>query len=317
MNAAPASTPASAPTPPPIVVGLGPVDPGLVTPYLGEGTVFVPDPGPGELAEAQGAIVRAAYDVDRALLSRMPRLRVIARTGVGVDRVDIAAAHERDIAVAVTPGSNSRAVAEGAFALVATLVKRVGTSHAYVSADRWGIDPVPMPGDLHGATLAVLGFGRIGRIIAGFGAAFGMHVIVHDPFVAAEEYENVSLAEAVRRADALTLHLPGGEGELLPIELLREARRGLMIVNCARADLVRTETLQTALAEGILGGVALDVFESEPVTQHPLAADPRVLLSPHTTGLSLRATEATFQMAAEAVRDVLAGGMPQFSIPSD
>lgn len=293
-----------------VVVGLGPVDPALVRPFLPEGALFVADPSAGDLAVAEGAIVRAAFDVDRPLLDRMPRLRVVARTGVGVERVDVAAAAERGIAVAVTPGSNSRAVAEGAFAMVCSLVKRLGESNAFVASGNWGSGPAPVPGDLFGKTLAVLGFGRIGRIIAGFGAAFGMRVIVHDPFVRSEEYENASLEEAVRLADALTLHLPGGGGELLPIELLRTARPGLVLVNCARADLVSAATLRAGLDEGLLAGVGLDVFEVEPARDHPLAGDQRVLLSPHTTGLSEGAMAATFRMAAEAVTATLAGGSP-------
>ena len=296
----------------PVVVGLGPVDPALVTPYLPPDAVFAARPTEAELAVAQGAIVRAAVDVDAALLDRMPALRVIARTGVGVERVDVAEAARRGIAVAVTPGSNSRAVAEGAFAMLVSLIKRVGESHAFVASDAWGREPIPTPGDLHGRTLAVLGYGRIGRIVAGFGDAFGMEVLVHDPYVRAEAHENVSLEDAVLRADAITLHLPGGGGELLPLELLRRARPGLVLVNCARADLVSTETLRAALAEGALGGVGLDVFAAEPVTGHPLADAPRVLLSPHTSGLSEAALAATFRMAAEAVAEVLAGRAPAF-----
>ncbi|UOQ56951.1 hypothetical protein MUN78_14980 [Leucobacter allii] len=298
----------------PVVVGLGPVDPALVTPFLPADARFVADPGDAELAAAEAAIVRAAVDVDRALLARMPRLRVIARTGVGVERVDVAAARERGVAVAVTPGSNSRAVAEGAFAMLAALVKRVPQSHAHVAGDRWGRDPVPTPGDLHGSTLAVLGYGRIGRIVAGFGAAFGMRVLVHDPHVRAEAHENVTLAEAVARADALTLHLPGGGGELLPLPLLRTARPGLVLVNCARAGLVSTGTLEAALAEGVLGGIGLDVFAAEPVRGHPLADAPGVLLSPHTSGLSEQALRETFRMAAEAVAATLEGRYPTFTV---
>lgn len=295
-----------------LVVGLGPVDPALVTPYLGAGVRFEPHPTAADLAAAEGVIVRAAFDVDRALLDRMPHLRVIARTGVGVERVDLAAAAERQIPVAITPGSNARAVAEGAFAFLLALVKRVPESHAYVVRGRWGIDPVPVPGDLNGKTLAVVGFGRIGRIVAGFGAAFGMAVIVHDPFVQAEEFENVTLEEAVQRADAITLHMPGGDGELLNRSLLETARSGLVLVNCARAELVSTDTLEWALAAGILGGVGLDVFSEEPLRSHPLADDPRVLLSPHTSGLSEAAMAATFKMAAEAVANALQGRYPTF-----
>lgn len=302
---------------PSVVVGLGPVDPALVTPFLPADAVFVRDPSPEDLAGAEGAIVRAAFDVDAALLDRMPRLRVAARTGVGVERVDLAAAKARGVAVAITPGSNARAVAEGAFAMLLSLVKRVGVSDAYVAGGRWGVDPVPVPGDAFGKTLAVVGFGRIGRIVAGFGAAFGMRVIVHDPFVQSDEHENVTLEEAVRQADALTLHLPGGDGELLPLALLREARRGcapLVLVNCARAELVSTDTLLTALDEGLLGGAGLDVFPSEPAQGHPLAGRDDVLLSPHTTGLSEAAMAATFRMAAEAVAAVLAGGAPPHTV---
>lgn len=298
----------------PLVVGLGPVDPALVTPFLGEGVRFEPDPDASDLASAQGAIVRAAYDVDRGLLDRMPALRVIARTGVGVERVDLEAARERGIAVAVTPGSNARAVAEGAFAMLLALIKRVPESHAFVAGDRWGVDAPPVPGDAHGKTLAVVGFGRIGRIIAGFATAFGMRVLVHDPFVRSDEFENVSLAEAVALADALTLHLPGGDGELLSRELLGAARPGLVLVNCARAELVSTETIIWGLGAGPLEGVGLDVFASEPMRDHPSARDPRVLLSPHTTGLSESATATTFQMAAEAVADTLAGRYPTFTV---
>ncbi len=296
-----------------MVVGLGPVDPALVLPHLPENVVFVVEPSANDLAQADGAIVRAAYDVGRALLARMPNLRVVARTGVGVDRVDVEACAEGGIAVAVTPGSNSRAVAEGAFGMIASLVKRVGESNAFVASGRWGFEAVPVPGDLYGKTLAVLGYGRIGRIISGFGEAFGMRVIVHDPYVQSETHENVSLTDAAREADAITLHLPGGGGELLPIELLRSARPGLVLVNCARADLVDAETLRVALDEGVLGGVGLDVFAAEPVQGHPLAGDPRVLLSPHTTGLSEGAMVATFRMAAEAVTATLEGGSPAFA----
>lgn len=297
-----------------LVVGLGPVDPALVVPYLGHDVRFEADPSAADLAAAEGAIVRAAVDVDRALLARMPALRVIARTGVGVERVDLEAAADRGIPVAVTPGSNARAVAEGAFALLLALVKRVPESHGYVVGGHWGTSPVPVPGDLFGATLAVIGFGRIGRIVADFGKTFGMEVLVHDPYVQAEEFENVSLAEAVRRADALTLHLPGGDGELINRELLAMARTGLVLVNCARAELVSTDTLEWGLAEGLLGGVGLDVFSEEPIRTHPLAEDPRVLLSPHTSGLSEAAMAATFQMAAEAVEDVLQGRYPTFIV---
>ena len=121
----------------PVVVALGTVDPELVTGVLGDAVEFVAEPGPGDLADAEGAIVRADVVVDAALLARGPRLRVLARTGVGVDLVDVGEASARGIAVVITPGSGTRAVAEGVFAHVLHLVKRLAPLTRLVREGRW------------------------------------------------------------------------------------------------------------------------------------------------------------------------------------
>lgn len=291
-----------------LVVGLGPVEPSLVTAWLGPDTDFEPEPDESALARAEGAIVRAAFDVDAALLDRLPALRVIARTGVGVERVDLAAATARGIPVAITPGANARAVAEGTIALVAALVKRLPRTHRFVADGEWAAGAVPpTPGDFHGSRYTVVGYGRIGRLVAGFAQALGFQVHVHDPFAQAEHYPNVTLEQAVTDGEVLSLHAPGGQGALIDRDLLLRARPGLILVNAARGGLVGLDDLHEALDRGVLGGVGLDVFEKEPAHHHPLFSRTEVLLSPHITGLSAAASAATFQQAAQAVADALAG----------
>ena len=191
----------------PTVVALGEVDPELVTAHLPEGTTFVAEPTADDLRAASGAIVRADATVDQALLDRMPHLRVLARTGVGVDAVDVDEATRRGIAVVITPGAGTNAVAEGALAMVLHLVKRLRWTTACVAEGRWADRGTRILGDLDGATLGIIGYGRIGRRVAHLAQAFGMTVVAHDPFAKATS-ELVELAELRRRADVVTLHLP-------------------------------------------------------------------------------------------------------------
>ncbi|SJM64018.1 NAD(P)-dependent oxidoreductase [Gulosibacter sp. 10] len=292
------------------VVGLGPVDGSVVGPLLPEGARFAAEPDAADLAAADAAIVRAAYAVGAAELERMPNVRVLARTGVGVERIDLDAATARGVAVAITPGSGARAVAEGAFTMAAALVKRTLVSHEFVRSGRWARERPPVPGDLAGATMAVIGFGRIGRLIAALADAFGMRVLVHDPFVRAEEYENRSLDEALCEADAVSLHIPGGQGTIVDAGRIARMRPGAVIVNCARAELVDLDAAADALEAGRLGGLGLDVFAVEPPEHHRVFDLENVLLSPHTTGLSAGATVLTLEMAAAAVSAVLRGEAP-------
>ena len=164
-----------------VVVGLGRVEPDLVTGVLGDDIDFVAEPTEDDLAVAEGAIVRADAVVDAAFLDRTPRMRVLARTGVGTDLVDLDAAAARGIAVVVTPGTGTRAVAEGVLAHTLALVKRVAPLTALVSGGRWADRDSSGPiGDLDGATIGIIGYGRIGRRVGELSAAFGMRVLAYD-----------------------------------------------------------------------------------------------------------------------------------------
>jgi D-3-phosphoglycerate dehydrogenase len=298
----------------PVVVGLGAVDPALVAGVLEGHCRFVTAPGAAQLAAAEGAIVRADARIDQALLRRAPRLRVIARTGVGVDLIDVPAATARGIAVVVTPGAGAAAVAEGAIGMALHLVKRFGPLTALVREGRWAQRATVPVGDLHGATLGVVGYGRIGRRTADLGAAFGMRVLGYDPV--SEPPGDVrcgDLGELAACSDVITLHLPLTEQtrHLVGDAFLARVKPGAVLVNCSRGGLIDTDAVWRALTSGRLSGVGLDVFDAEPPGHHPLFSHPDVVLTPHLMGLSRRATAATFAAAARGVLDVLSGREPQ------
>ncbi|HEY2240329.1 MAG TPA: NAD(P)-dependent oxidoreductase [Streptosporangiaceae bacterium] len=297
----------------PVVVALGPVDHALVAGVLDGHCRFVPDPGDTELAVAAGAIARADARVDRALLDKAPALRVVARTGVGVELVDVPAATARGIAVVVTPGTGTAAVAEGAIGMALHLVKRFGPLTALVREGRWAQRTQVPVGDLGDATLGMVGYGRIGQRTAELGAAFGMRILAYDPVgEPPADVRCTDLGDLARRSDVISLHLPltTSTRHLVDDGFLAQAKPGAVLVNCSRGGLIDTDAVLRALTTGRLSGVGLDVFDPEPPSPHPLYDHPDVVLTPHLMGLSRRATAATFTAAAQGVLDVLAGREP-------
>jgi len=298
---------------PAVVVALGTVDPALVLSTLEGHATFVADPQAGDLAVAEGAIVRADAVVDQDLLDRMPNLRVLARTGVGVDRVDVAAATIRGIAVVVTPGSGTQAVAEGVMAMALHLVKRLGPLTELVRSGRWGQRDDLTVGDLEGSTMGIVGYGRIGRRVASLAGVFGMHVLVHDLVVPPpDEVSSTDLHDLATRSDIITLHTPLDETtrHLVDHDFLASVKTDTLLINCGRGALVDLDAVLHAVADGRLSGVGLDVYESEPPIHHPVFDFPNVVLTPHLMGLSRRAMVATFAQAAVGIVDVLAGRRP-------
>lgn len=297
-----------------IVVGLGPVDPAIVAPVLGPDLHFVAKPTEVDLTLAQGAIVRAAYPVNREALDRMPQLRVLARTGVGTDLVDLTLCAERGIPVVITPGSNTRAVAEGAIGMAVALTKRFAELTRLVADGRWD-ERVQIPvGDLDGSTLGIVGFGRIGQRLAELAAAFGMRVLAFDAFAEVPAALRADTLEALlAESDVVSLHIPltSENRNLFDADTLGRMKPGAVLVNCARGGLIDLDAALAALESGQLGGLGLDAFDPEPPLHHPVFEHPRAILTPHVMGLSARSTEATFRDAAQGVRDVLEGRPPR------
>jgi D-3-phosphoglycerate dehydrogenase len=263
------------------------------------------------LAEADGLIVRSETRVDRELLAAGPRLAVVARAGVGVDAIDVAAATDAGILVLNTPGANTLAATEQTFALMLSLARRVPDAVAQLRAGVW--DRSSLIGtELHGKTLGIVGLGRIGAHVAARARAFGMTILVHDPYVSVARADTfdarlVDLDTLLRESDVVTLHVPLTSQTLglIDAEKLRLLRRHAYLINCARGGVIVERDLLAALDAGGLAGAALDVVADEPPppggTGAALHRHPRVVATPHLGGSTY---EALARIATELAQDV-------------
>ncbi|MDQ3849296.1 MAG: phosphoglycerate dehydrogenase [Actinomycetota bacterium] len=272
-----------------------------------------------ELAERiagyEGILIRSATRIDAELLARATRLRAIGRAGVGVDNVDVGAATKRGIVVANAPQSNVVTAAEHTMALLLALARNVPQAHLSLTAGRWererfsGIE-------LMDKTLGILGFGRIGQLVAQRARSFGMRLLALDPFVGAERFRELGVeaapsADAVyAAADFITVHLPKtAETEgWLDAKAFAKMRDGVRILNVARGTLIVDEDLRAALDSGKVAGAALDVFRTEPITEHPLFGYPNVIVTPHLGASTAEAIDRAGYQAAEQVLAALNGG---------
>jgi phosphoglycerate dehydrogenase-like enzyme len=259
------------------------------------------------LARADGWIA-GLETIDSAVLDVAPRLRVIARYGVGIDNVDLDAARRRGIAVTNTPGANAESVAELTIAFVGALARSVVPASAAVRTGGWPrVEGVGIAGKI----LGLLGLGAIGREVARRGRALGMEVLAHDPALTPDEIratgaEPASAEEVVARADFLSLHvpvLPETRG-MVDAQLLARMRPGAFLINAARGELVDEEALADALESGHLAGAALDSLTAEPPPpDHRLLALHNVIVTPH---VGAHTDAATIEMGRGALADCLA-----------
>jgi D-3-phosphoglycerate dehydrogenase len=267
-----------------------------------------------DLEHADGLIVRSATQVTAALLDAAPRLRVVARAGTGVDNVDLEAASGRGVLVLNAAGANSISVAELTLGLIIALARGIPAADASMKQGVW--DKKRFTGiELRGKVLGVIGFGRIGREVAGRARAFGMEVIAFDPFIGARAAETagvplVAIDDLLTRADFLTLHVPAlpETRHFLDARRLAMCRRGVRIVNTARGELVDEAALADAIERGTVAGAAVDVFEQEPPVDRRLASLPQVIATPHIAASTREAQELVGVEVAFAVRDYLTDG---------
>lgn len=263
------------------------------------------------VADVDG-IVAGLDDYTAAVFAAAPRLRALARYGVGVDRVDLDAAAAHGVTVTRTPGANSLAVAELAVGLVFAVARGIAQLDAAVRAGEW---PRRSGKELTGGTAGVVGFGAIGRLVAERLRGLGMHPIAYDPMLpdvafADAGVERVDIDELCRRSDVVSLHVP-----LLPeTRHIIDARRlallpsGAIVVNTARGGLLDESAARRALDEGALHGVAIDVYETEPPSLSPLVGHARVVATPHAGGHTTSAVQRMTDQSVDAVLAVLRGG---------
>ena len=274
-----------------------------------------PDELAGDLADADGLIVRSATKVTAAIIAAAPRLRVIARAGTGVDNVDIAAATARGIVVMNAPGANSISVAELALGLILSLARHMPAADAAMKQGKWEKKKF-LGEEIRNKTLGLAGLGRIGQEVARRAAAFGMRIIAHDPFISEQvaadlSVELVSLDELFARADYVSLHMPSNEKtrHMVNAERLAMARKGIRIINTARGDLIDETALADAIEAGQVGGAALDVFQKEPPPDPRLQSLPQVVATPHIAASTHEGQELVGVETAAALRDFLRDGI--------
>jgi D-3-phosphoglycerate dehydrogenase len=263
-----------------------------------------------------GILIRSATKMTAELIGRASNLRAIGRAGVGVDNVDVEAATKRGIIVANAPQSNVVTAAEHTMALLLALARNIPQAYVSLTAGRW--ERSKFSGvELYEKTLGIVGFGRIGQLVAARARAFQMRVLAFDPFVSAERYRELGVEKAQNseeiyaQADFVTIHLPKTEEtkNWLNARAFAQMRDGVRILNVARGGLIDEAALQEALDSGKVGGAALDVFPSEPTTEHPLFGYPNVIVTPHLGASTAEATDRAGYQSAEQVVAALTGGV--------
>ena len=302
----------------PLVAGkLGPFGTPVETPDIEERTLVE------HAADAAAIVCRGEARITRAVIDAAPGLRVIGRTGVGVDSIDVARATERGIPVINTPGANARSVAEGALTLALVLLKEVFHWDRQVRTGNWAARYQLITRDIEGAVLGIVGFGNIGRTLAGLAAPLGFEVVASDPFVSAADAQAAGvtllpLEELLERADVVSLHatLTAATTGMIDAAALARMKRGALLLNLGRGGLIDgLDILHDALEEGRLGAVALDTFEPEPPDLgHPIFRHQRCICSPHVLGLTPGAMRRIYTSMAADMAAVLSGHHPRHCV---
>jgi len=264
------------------------------------------------IANADAVLVRSATKITRDSLSRADRLKVIGRAGVGVDTIDVDAATERGIPVLTAPAGNTISAAELTLALLLALARRVPAADRSMRAGEW--DRKSFTGvELFGKTLGLVGAGRIGGEVATRARAFGMQVIVFDPFLSPARVEALGVETAVfddllTRSDVISVHVPlSAETKgLIGEAQLARLKPTAFVLNVARGGVVDEDALLRALQGKRIAGAALDVYSSEPLpADHPFRSLPNVVLTPHLGASTAEAQQNVAIEIAEAVRAAL------------
>lgn len=265
-------------------------------------------------AAVQVLVVRNATRVDEALLDALPRLRVVARAGTGLDNIDVAAADERGVAVISAHGANATAVAELTIGLAVALLRRIPQHDRAIRTGQW---LRTTGGEILGRTWGVVGLGATGKAVARLAACLGASVIGHDPHVKGLNGDLklrwLSLEEMLAESDIVSLHMPSTTQTrgIVNDEFLRHMRSGALLINVGRGELVDEGALIEALESGRLGGAALDVRAVEPPLPGRLEQLDNVISTPHIGGMTCEAAERIAKMLVDDIRRLLTGSEAQ------
>ena len=271
-----------------------------------------------DLALADGVIVGSDEAWDASVCAGLPRLKVVARSGIGYDNVDPAGCAASGVAACNTPDAPTVSTAEHALALLLAVSKRLKPGELQLQAQSGNYRAAHRALELEGRTLGLVGGGRIGGRVARYTAALGMRVLVHDPFLEASAIEAVgepvSLDELWHRSDAISLHAPATAETRHMVDAASIAAMvpGVIIVNCARGSLIDHDALLDGLDSGRIGGAGLDVTEPEPLPEgHPLLGRDDVIVTPHVASSTTAGTFRLISQALDQAVEWLRGGVPR------
>jgi D-3-phosphoglycerate dehydrogenase len=271
-----------------------------------------------ELLAALGAgvdavLIRSATKMDAEAIAAAKGLKVIARAGVGLDNVDIPAATAAGVMVVNAPTSNIVSAAELAISLLLASARFISPAHAALKAGKWARSKYT-GAELFEKTLGVVGFGRIGQLVAHRMQAFGMNVVAYDPYLQPAKaaqlgVELVELDDLLKRSDFITIHLPKTKetANLIGVEALKKVKKEVRIINAARGGVLDEAALYDAITEGRVAGAGLDVYVTEPCTDSPLFQLDQVVATPHLGASTDEAQERAGIAVAVSVRKALAG----------
>lgn len=258
-------------------------------------------------------IIRSDTQVTADLLAAATNLKVVGRAGIGVDNIDVNAATMRGIIVMNTPGANSVATAEQTMALMLAASRHTAQAHASVLAGEWRRSDF-VGTELFEKTLGIIGFGRIGRLVAARAQAFGMEVIAYDPYISEEVGRAagvtlVDLEDLLPLADYVTLHtaVTPETSKLINADTIDQMKDGVILINVARGKLIDEPALVAALQSGQVKAAGLDVYSSEPPADNPLIGLPNVVHTPHLGASSIEAQRNVATQMVEQVVDALRG----------
>lgn len=268
----------------------------------------------GLLPVFDAVIVRSPTNLAGGVIAAGTRLKIIGRSGVGVDNIDLAEAAKRGIVVLNVPDANTISTAEHTVGMILAIARRIAEADRSLRAGRW--DRNTLDGvELYGKTLGLVGFGRVGREVARRMLAFSMRVIAADPYVAGDiargiGVDLVGLDVLLRTSDVVSLHvaLTSETTGLISRGEIDRMREGVLLVNCSRGEVVDEKAAVWGLETGRIGGLALDVFQSEPPGRHPLFDHPRTVFTPHLGAATREARVRVGVHIAESVAKALTKG---------
>jgi D-3-phosphoglycerate dehydrogenase len=263
--------------------------------------------------EADALLVRSATTVDAEVLAAAPKLKIVARAGVGLDNVDVESATERGVLVVNAPTSNIHSAAEHALALLLSAARQIPAADASLREHTWKRSSFSGT-EIFGKTVGVVGLGRIGQLVAQRLAAFETHVVAYDPYVSPARaaqlgIELLPLDELLARADFISVHLPKTPetAGLIDKDTLAKTKPGVVIVNAARGGLVDEAALADAVTSGHVRAAGIDVFSTEPCTDSPLFGLAQVVVTPHLGASTEEAQDRAGTDVAASVKLALAG----------